>query len=210
MNNDALNASSTLTGVNRESLNALSKAASSPVKTNPELAKFERALENAKFGSNPQTIKTKTVNADGAITGDNEDLGVMHAPDPVGHFMLVALPKVELSSLLITPDSVTDRERAASVIGTVIAMGPDCYKDPEPPVPDWMRDAILSGKYQGGVTLIAPRPRFPSGPWTKIGETVLFSRYAGKRFKIEGIEFRMLADDEITATIPDGAQVGGL
>ena len=60
------------------------------------------------------------------------------------------------------------------------------------------------------VSLIAPRPRFPSGPWCKAGDTVLFSRYAGMRFKIEGVEFRMLADDEITATIPDGAKVGGL
>lgn len=148
-------------------------------------------------------IKTKVVDADGAITGDDEELGMLHAPDPVGHFMLVALPKVELSKLLITPDSVTDRERAASVIGTVMAMGPDCYLDPAPKLPDNL-------PANAPVTVLAARPRFPSGPWCKIGDTVLFSRYAGKRFKIEGIEFRMLADDEITATIPDGAKVGGL
>lgn len=183
-------------------------------KTDAALSIAEQFPLLAKAGSAPanqsQVIKTKTINVEGAITGENEDLGVMHAPDPVGHFMLVALPKVELSKLLITPDSVTDRERAASVIGTVIALGPDCYKDTEPMVPEWMKQAILDGKYQGGVSLIAPRPRFPSGPWCKEGDTVLFSRYAGKRFKIEGVEFRMLADDEITATIPDGAQVGGL
>jgi hypothetical protein len=115
----------------------------------------------------------------------------------------VALPKVELSKLLITPDSVTDRERAASVIGTVMAMGPDCYLDPAPKLPDNL-------PANAPVTVLAARPRFPSGPWCKIGDTVLFSRYAGKRFKIEGVEFRMLADDEITATIPDGAKVGGL
>lgn len=156
-----------------------------------------------------QIIRTKTVDADGAITGDNEDLGVMHAPDPVGHFMLVALPKVELSKLLITPDSVTDRERAASVIGTVIALGPDCYVDAKPEVPESVSLALAAG-VPVTIVLNAPRPRFPSGPWCKQGDTVLFSRYAGKRFKIEGVEFRMLADDEITATIPDGAQVGGL
>ena len=38
----------------------------------------------------------------------------------------------------------------------------------------------------------------------------VFSRYAGKRFTIEGVEFRMLSDDEITATVPNGAKVGGL
>ena len=71
------------------------------------------------------------------------------------------------------------------------------------------RQALVAGA-PVSVSLIAPRPRFPSGPWCKAGDTVLFSRYAGKRFKIEGVEFRMLADDEITATIPDGAKVGGL
>lgn len=153
-------------------------------------------------------IKTKVVDADGAITGDDEELGMLHAPDPVGHFMLVALPKVELSKLLITPDSVTDRERAASVIGTVMAMGPDCYQEEAVDLPEWIKEAVLAGSTVN-ITTILPRKRFRS-PWCKIGDTVLFSRYAGKRFKIEGIEFRMLADDEITATIPDGAKVGGL
>ena len=84
-----------------------------------------------------------------------------------------------------------------------MAMGPDCYKDPPPKLPDNLPPGTP-------VTVLAARPRFPSGPWCKLGDTVLFSRYAGKRFKIEGVEFRMLADDEITATIPVGAKVGGL
>jgi co-chaperonin GroES (HSP10) len=135
----------------------------------------------------------------------DEDLGMMHAPDPVGHFMLVALPEVEVRTAkgIYLPETVSDRERAASVVGTVIAMGPDCYLDPEPKLPADIPPGVP-------VTVLAARPRFPSGPWCKLGDTVLFSRYAGKRFKIEGIEFRMLSDDEITATIPDGAKVGGL
>ncbi len=145
------------------------------------------------------------INADGALTGDSEDLGMMTAPDPVGHFMLVALPEVEArtASGIFIPETVTDRERAASVVGTVIEMGPDCYTDPAPKLPEGLPPGTP-------VTILAARPRFPSGPWCKIGDTVLFSRYAGKRFKIEGVEFRMLADDEITATIPMGAKVGGL
>jgi co-chaperonin GroES (HSP10) len=135
----------------------------------------------------------------------DEDLGMMHAPDPVGHFMLVALPEIEVRTAkgIYLPETVSDRERAASVVGTVIAMGPDCYVDAEPKIPSGLPPGTP-------VTVLAARPRFPSGPWCKLGDTVLFSRYAGKRFKIEGIEFRMLSDDEITATIPDGAKVGGL
>ena len=66
---------------------------------------------SAPAGTVGQVIRTKTLNADGAITGDNEDLGVMHAPDPVGHFMLVALPKVELSKLLIEAAELTIERR---------------------------------------------------------------------------------------------------
>lgn len=133
---------------------------------------------------------------------NKEDLGLMHAPDPVGHFMLVALPTMNdrTESGIWIPPTVNDRERAASVVGTVLAMGPDCYIDPEPKLPETTAP----------VTVVVARPRFPSGPWCKIGDTVLFSRYAGKRFTIEGTEFRMLADDEITATVPAGARVGGL
>jgi len=53
-------------------------------------------------------------------------------------------------------------------------MGPDCYRD---------------------------REKFRKGPWCKIGEWVLFARYAGSRIKIEGGEVRMLNDDEVLATI---------
>lgn len=118
----------------------------------------------------------------------NNDTELLIAPDPVGHFMLVALPEVELSKTIIIIDTVTDRERAASVVGTVMEMGPDCYK----------------GTFPNGT------PRFPSGAWCKKGDTVLFSRYQGMRFKIGGIEFRMLSDDAIVATVPMGAEVGGL
>jgi co-chaperonin GroES (HSP10) len=55
-------------------------------------------------------------------------------------------------------------------------MGPDCYSDKE---------------------------RYPRGPWCKKGDWVIFARYAGSRFKIEGGEVRLLNDDEIIATIKD-------
>jgi co-chaperonin GroES (HSP10) len=152
--------------------------------------------------------KFPTLSAAVLSTQDEQPSGqmdMMQAPDPVGHFMLVALPEVEIrtKSGIYIPDTVSDRERAASVVGTVIAMGPDCYKDPEPKLPTDLPPGTP-------VTVLAARQRFPSGPWCKEGDTVLFSRYAGKRFTIEGVEFRMLSDDEITATIPDGAKVGGL
>lgn len=167
-------------------------------------------------GSAP--VKVPLMNSEGATTGESEDLGLLIAPDPVGHFMLVALPEIEhrnekgeavTAGGIILPETVADRERAASVIGTVLAMGPDCYKEEPLDMPDWLKQAVLDGK-PVSLTTILPRKRFPSGPWCKLGDTVLMSRYAGKRFRIENTEFRMLNDDEITATIPVGAKVGGL
>jgi chaperonin GroES len=67
-----------------------------------------------------------------------------------------------------------DRQQVASQCGNVLAMGPDCYMDKE---------------------------RYPHGPWCKIGDWVIFARYAGSRIEIEGGEIRMLNDDEILATV---------
>ena len=43
--------------------------------------------------------------------------------------------------------------------------------------------------------------KFPTGPWCKEKDWVIFARYAGSRMEIEGGEIRMLNDDEILGTI---------
>lgn len=124
-------------------------------------------------------------------SGAPEDTTLVILPDPVGHHMLVALPTIEqkTKSGIIIPTAVTERERAATVVGYVIAMGDDCYKDVK---------------------------RFPNGAWCKTGDTVLFSRYQGMRFVSqdtetgEMVEYRMLSDDGIVGTVPEGAKVGAL
>lgn len=126
-----------------------------------------------------------------SATDMTSDTEMVILPDPVGHFMLVALPTFEeqTKSGIIIPNMVTERERAATVVGTVLAMGDACYQD---------------------------KARFPGKPWCKVGDTVLFSRYAGMRFKSQDsatgdmVEYRMLTDDGIVATVPLGAQVGAL
>ena len=45
------------------------------------------------------------------------------------------------------------------------------------------------------------KDKFPTGAWCKKGDWIIFGRYAGSRFKIEGAEVRILNDDEIIATI---------
>lgn len=120
------------------------------------------------------------------------DTEMVILPDPVGYHMLIALPTFaeQTASGVYIPDEVNQRERTATVVGTVLAMGEDCYKDLK---------------------------RFPAGkPWCKVGDKVLFSRYSGMRFRSKDIEsggmveYRMLSDDNIVGTVPQGAEVGGL
>ena len=45
------------------------------------------------------------------------------------------------------------------------------------------------------------KEKFPTGAWCEAGNWVMFARYAGSRFKIDGGEVRILNDDEILAKI---------
>ena len=99
-------------------------------------------------------------------------------PNPTG-WRIIVLPfrmdEKTKGGILMGQDTL-DKQQVASQCGNVLAMGPQCYKDKE---------------------------RYPDGPWCKVGDWVIFARYAGSRFKIEGGEVRMLNDDEILATIKD-------
>lgn len=99
-------------------------------------------------------------------------------PEPKGYRILIAMPKVEEKTAggVYMPDGLKDAESTASIMGLVVAMGPDCYKDED---------------------------KFPTGPWCKEGEFVVFRSYSGTRFKVEGQEFRLINDDTVEAVIDD-------
>ena len=103
-------------------------------------------------------------------------------PQPTGWRMLV-LPfrmKEKTKGGVLLGTETIDRQQVASQCGNVIAMGPDCYNDPK---------------------------RFNDGPWCKVGDWVVFARYAGSRIEIEGGEVRLLNDDEILATVQDPTDI---
>ena len=60
----------------------------------------------------------------------------------------------------------------------------------------------LRTKSQGRLPM-GTKTKFPSGPWCVEKQWVLFARYAGSRFQIDGGEVRILNDDEILSTILD-------
>ena len=97
-------------------------------------------------------------------------------PQPTGWRLLV-LPfkmKEKTKGGIIMGQDTLEKQQVASQCGNVLAMGPDAYGD---------------------------KQRFPDGPWCKVGDWVMFARYAGSRIKIEGGEVRLLNDDEVLATI---------
>lgn len=99
-------------------------------------------------------------------------------PTPTGWRMLI-LPyrgKGKTAGGVFIPEKVQEDTQLTTVVGYVLKQGALCYKDKE---------------------------KFPEGPWCKEGDWVIFARYAGSRFRIEGGEVRILNDDEILATIGD-------
>lgn len=99
-------------------------------------------------------------------------------PSPTGWRMLI-LPyrgKAKTQGGVYIPEKVIDDGQLTTVVGYVMKQGPLCYKD---------------------------EAKFPDGPWCKQGDWVIFARYAGSRFRIEGGEVRILNDDEILAVISD-------
>ena len=103
-------------------------------------------------------------------------------PQPTGWRILVLpfQPKRVTKGGVHIADTAAERQHVATVCGLVLEVGPDCYRDKE---------------------------RYPRGPWCKKGDWVMFARYAGSRFKIEGGEVRILNEDEVLATIQDPEQI---
>ena len=103
-------------------------------------------------------------------------------PKPTGWRMLV-LPfrmKEKTDGGILMGQETIDRQQVASQCGNVLAMGPDCYND---------------------------KTRFTQGPWCKVGDWVVFARYAGSRIEIEGGEVRLLNDDEVLETVQDPTDI---
>lgn len=99
-------------------------------------------------------------------------------PEPTGWRLLI-LPyrgKGKTDGGIYLPDAVVQEQTVSTQVGYVLKVGALAYKDAE---------------------------KFPVGPWCKQGDWVMFARYAGSRFKIDGGEVRILNDDEVLAKIQE-------
>ena len=100
-------------------------------------------------------------------------------PKPVGYRVLVALPQVEETfgeTGLLKSNTTMNQEHIMSIIGLVLDMGEQAYSDED---------------------------RFPTGPWGQAGDYVMFRMNTGTRFKVGGVEYRLMNDDSIEAIVAD-------
>ena len=99
-------------------------------------------------------------------------------PTPSGYRILCAIPEQdkEFDGGIIKADETIMIEETLTTVLFVVAMGPDCYKDPS---------------------------RFPTGPYCNVGDFVLIRPNAGTRLVIHGKEFRMINDDSVEGTVDD-------
>ena len=111
-----------------------------------------------------------------------ENIQRSQLPVPSGWRLLVLpfSPREKTKGGILIAQESLEKLRIATNCGYVLSMGPLDYHD---------------------------REKFPTGPWCKKGDWVIFARYAGSRLPIEGGEVRILNDDEILGTIKDPESV---
>jgi co-chaperonin GroES (HSP10) len=106
-------------------------------------------------------------------------------PVPKGYRVLIALPKVDetyAGTGIKKSNKVIYEEYILSSIGLVMDLGDTAYQD---------------------------KDRFPTGPWCKPGDYVMFRANSGTRFRFNGLEYRLMNDDSIEAVVPDPRAVTG-
>ena len=111
-----------------------------------------------------------------------ENIQKSQLPAPSGWRLLVLpfSPREKTKGGILIAQESLDKLRIATNCGYVLSIGPLAYHD---------------------------REKFPTGPWCKKGDWVIFARYAGSRLPIEGGEVRILNDDEVLGTIKDPESV---
>ena len=113
-----------------------------------------------------------------AVKKEEEPKVASQMPKPKGYKLLISPVQIDEKTEggVYMPDALRDAEGIASIIGFVVKMGDDAYKDKE---------------------------KFPNGAYCKEGDFVSFRSYSGTRFKIHNEEFRLINDDTVEAVVDD-------
>jgi len=121
-------------------------------------------------------MMTETAKDQPVLTDDEIEAQL---PKPVGYRVLVALPKIEDTfegTNVLKTETAKRHDHIMSIMGLVVDMGDEAYSDAD---------------------------RFPTGAWCEPGDYVMFRANTGTRFTVNGLEYRLMNDDSIEATIAD-------
>ncbi len=138
------------------------------------------ADENNKVAEDKENKFLKKIQEDATSNIEHlpDEKIIERLPEPTGWRLLVLPYKGQGKTKggVILADQTMEERSYTTVTGLVLKIGPDCYRD---------------------------ETRYPNGPWCKKGDWIIFGRYAGSRFGIEGGEVRILNEDEIIAVVKD-------
>ena len=111
------------------------------------------------------------------MTDKTDTQAASQLPKPSGYHILCAVPEIDQKfddSAIIKADITRANEETLTTVLFVVAMGPDCYKDPI---------------------------KFPTGPWCATGDFIITRPYAGSRLVIHEREFRLIHDDSVEGVV---------
>ncbi len=97
----------------------------------------------------------------------------------------IYIPPEKTKGGIIKTDNTRENERYQSVAGLVVGVGPQAYK----------------GRNQDG------SPRFPEGPWCRVGDWILLPRYEATLLTYRDVAMGMIPDDRVQCTITDPEDV---
>lgn len=122
---------------------------------------------------------------------------------PCGHHLVVQPIKLPEKSkggiILVIEGSQQDKlERAGRMIGVILAIGPQCWKAHAATLADFAGTSDPWMYAQGDIL----------GAWASVGDTVLYSRHAGKFVfdpmdtEVKGRDLYLIHDDDVLAKLP--------
>ena len=139
-----------------------------------------------------------------------EDLLGFERPRVAGYYMTVKLyirpeeivtftDDKGVTKSLYMPDQVSAHDKYKSIVGLVIAQGPECYRGPR-----WEESLITRCTRKLFNRFMSPRRKFP---YCKIGDWVRFPRNEGMQYNHRGLAVQDIPDNKIYGTIQDPSHV---
>ena len=96
---------------------------------------------------------------------------------PCGYYLVVKPDPVEdtINGIVVSLESSKEKEKRAQVLGTIVSIGPDAWKD------------------------------YGNEPWAEVGDRVAFSKYGGKFLTdpANGEELVVLNDNDVVAVLTE-------